>query len=54
MEHDFFKSLGYLECLEKWNITWNVSKQRMSQSSVIAATIGGEPRGKHRTQAPDS
>ena len=35
---------------DEWNIAGRISKRRMSQSSAIAATAGGEPVSPEGTQ----
>ena len=41
---------NYPHEIEKWNIACHISKQKMSQSSVIAATTNGELVSPEETQ----
>ena len=42
--------LRTIEEYEKWNIPCHISKQRMSQSSVIKATMDGKLVSPEKTQ----
>ena len=44
------RALRTIEEYEKWNIPWHISKQRISQSSVIKATTDGELVSPEKTQ----